>query len=120
VVEIKINKRPIIPIQSATIGINPLEGDQVWDVLSKARRYIGQLKSWLSNYIVFKELKLRWKQAGAAIKILDSTPDLSGDVLAEFKPTTNILLKPEGLVTFNAILIIDISRSMMAKDLEVK
>ncbi len=118
-VEIKINKRPIIPIMEATIGISPLEGDQVHDALSKARRFVGQLKSWLSNYIVFKDLKLRWKPASAAIKILDSNPDLSGDVLAEIKPTTNILLKPEGLVTFNAILIIDISRSMMARDLEV-
>ncbi|MEX2716061.1 MAG: VWA domain-containing protein, partial [Candidatus Sigynarchaeota archaeon] len=118
-VEIRINKRKIIPIQEATIGINPITGDQVWEVLSKARRYVGNLKSWLANYIVFKDLKLRWKQAGALIKILDSKPDLSGDVLAEFKPTTNILLKPEGLVTFNAILIIDISRSMMARDLQV-
>lgn len=118
-VEIRINKRKIIPIQEATIGINPISGDQVWEVLSKARRYVGNLKAWLSNYIVFKDLKLRWKQAGALIKILDSKPDLSGDVLASFQPTTNILLKPEGLVTFNAILIIDISRSMMARDLLV-
>jgi len=118
-VEIRINKRKIIPIQEATIGINPISGDQVWEVLSKARRYVGNLKSWLSNYIVFKDLKLRWKQAGALIKILDSKPDLSGDVLATFQPTTNILLKPEGLVTFNAILILDISRSMMARDLMV-
>ncbi|MBN2151613.1 MAG: VWA domain-containing protein, partial [Candidatus Lokiarchaeota archaeon] len=118
-VEIRINRRKIIPIQEATIGINPITGDQVWEVLAKARRFVGNLKSWLSNYIVFKDLKLRWKQAGALIKILDSKPDLSGDVLAEFKPTTNILLKPEGLVTFNAILIIDISRSMMARDLLV-
>ena len=119
VVEIKINKRPIIPIQEATIGVSPLEGDQVHEALSKARRFVGQLKSWMSNYIVFKDLKLRWKTASAAIKILESNPDLSGDVLAQIKPTTNILLKPEGLVVFNAILIIDISRSMMARDLEV-
>ena len=96
IVEIKINRRPIIPIQEATIGINPLEGDQVHEVLAKARRYVGQLKSWLSQYIVFKDLKLRWKQAGAAIKILDSKPDLSGDVLrrrgAEF---FRGILKPE-------------------------
>ncbi|MHA1680776.1 MAG: vWA domain-containing protein [Promethearchaeota archaeon] len=118
-VEIKINKRTIIPLQEVTIGINPLEGDQVWEVLSKARRFIGNLKSWMSNYIVFKDLRLRWKTADAAIKILESNPDLSGDVLAQVQPTTNVLLKPEGLVTFNAILIIDISRSMMARDLEI-
>ncbi|MBD3188616.1 VWA domain-containing protein [Candidatus Bathyarchaeota archaeon] len=118
-VEVKINRRTIIPLQEITVGVNPLEGDQVWDVLSKARRFIGNLKSWLSNYIVFKDLKLRWKTAEAAIKILESTPDLSGDVLAQVQPTTNVLLKPEGLVTFNAILIIDISRSMMARDLEI-
>ncbi|MHA1792664.1 MAG: vWA domain-containing protein, partial [Promethearchaeota archaeon] len=118
-VEVKINKRPIIPLQEITVGINPLEGDQVWEVLSKARRNIGQLKSWLSNYIIFKDLRLRWKVADAAIKLLNSTPDLSGDVLAQVQPKTNVLLKPEGLVTFNAILIIDISRSMMARDLEV-
>ncbi len=117
---VKRNTEPIIPLQSLTLGISPLTGENLWDVISIVRNNEDALKEWLSQYLIFKGLKLRWKDANAAIKIISSVPDLKGEILAEPKLTSSLQLRPEGLVTFNAILMIDISSSMLARDMEVK
>ncbi len=118
-VELKKNVRQIIPLQSLELGVSPITGENIWEIISQARNNIDIIKQWLANYIIFKGIKLRWKRANTAIEVLNTVPDLTGDVLASVTPTTTIELKPTGLVTFNAILIIDISRSMMARDVEV-
>ncbi|MHA1131024.1 MAG: vWA domain-containing protein [Candidatus Helarchaeota archaeon] len=117
---IKRNMTPVIPLQSLQLGISPLTGENLWDVISIVRNNEDTLKEWLSQYLIFKGLKLRWKDANAAIKIISSVPDLKGEILAEPKLTSSVHLRPEGLVTFNAILMIDISSSMLARDMEVK
>ena len=118
-VELKKNVRQIIPLQSLELGVSPITGENIWEIINQARNNIDIIKQWLANYIIFKGIKLRWKRANTAIEVLNTVPDLTGDVLASVTPTTTIELKPTGLVTFNAILIIDISRSMMARDVEV-
>jgi uncharacterized protein YegL len=118
-VGLKKNMRQIIPLQSLDAGISPISGENVWELISRARTNISVIKQWLSNYIIYKGIKLRWKTANTAIEVLNTIPDLSGDVLSSITPNTTITLKPTGLVTFNAVLIIDISRSMMARDVEV-
>ncbi len=118
-VELKKNIRQIIPLQSLELGVSPITGENIWEIISQARNNMDIIKQWLANYIIFKGIKLRWKRANTAIEVLNTVPDLTGDVLASITPTTTIELKPTGLVTFNAILIIDISRSMMARDVEV-
>ncbi|NVM54147.1 MAG: VWA domain-containing protein, partial [Candidatus Helarchaeota archaeon] len=117
---VKRNTTPIIPLQSLTLGISPLVGENLWDVITLVRNNEEALKEWLCQYLIFKGLKLRWKKANAAIKIVSSIPDLKGEILAEPKLTSSLNLRPEGLVTFNAILMIDISSSMLARDIEVK
>ncbi|MBD3352296.1 MAG: VWA domain-containing protein [Candidatus Lokiarchaeota archaeon] len=119
-VDLKKNMRQIIPLQSVELGIAPIKGEDVWSVISMARQNINSIKSWLANYIIFKGIKLRWQAANVACEFLSTVPDLMGDVFAEITPNTTLTLKPTGLVTFNAILIIDISRSMMGRDVEVK
>ncbi len=119
-VELKKNLRQIIALQSVELGISPITGENVWEIISSARQNISSIKRWLQNYIIFKGIKLRWEAANVACEFLSTTPDLIGDVFAEITENTTITLRPTGLVTFNAILIIDISRSMMARDVEVK
>lgn len=119
-VDLRKNIREVIPLQSVELGIAPIQGGDVWSIISMARQNISSIKSWLSNYIIFKGIKLRWEAANVACEVLGTTPDLVGDVFARLTPNTTLTLKPTGLVTFNAILIIDISRSMMARDVEVK
>lgn len=118
-VTVSKNQRQIIPLQSVSLGISPISGENMWEIVSAARQNIGQLKSWLSKYIIFKGIKLRWKAVNIACSILSCVPDLTGDVLAQITPNSALTLAPQGLIPFNAILIIDISRSMMARDVLV-
>jgi hypothetical protein len=119
--EVKVykNLRPIIPLQNVSLGINPISGENMWEIISTARQNVQSLKGWLSNYIIFKGIKLRWNAVNIACSILSTIPDLTGDILAQITENTAINLTPTGLVPFNAILIIDISRSMMARDVYV-
>jgi hypothetical protein len=91
----------------------------MWEIISTARQNVDSLKGWLANYIIFKGIKLRWSAVNIACSILSTVPDLTGDILAQVTANTTINLTPTGLVPFNAILIIDISRSMMARDVLV-
>jgi hypothetical protein len=120
--EVKVykNLRPIIPLQTVSLGISPISGENMWEIISTVRQNVDSLKGWLANYIVFKGIKLRWNAVNIACSILSTTPDLIGDILAQITENTAINMSPTGLVPFNAILIIDISRSMMARDVEVK
>jgi len=119
--EVKVykNLRPIIPLQTVSLGINPISGENMWEIISTARQNVASLKGWLSNYIIFKGIKLRWNAVNIACSILNTTPDLTGDILAQITENTAINLTPTGLIPFNAILILDISRSMMARDVYV-
>ena len=120
--EVKVSKntRPIIPLQNVSLGISPISGENMWEIISTARQNVDSLKGWLANYIIFKGIKLRWNAVNIACSILTTTPDLTGDILAQVTESTAINLSPTGLVPFNAILIIDISRSMMARDVLIK
>jgi len=120
--EVKVSKnvRPIIPLQNISLGISPISGENVWEIISTARQNVDSLKGWLANYIIFKGIKLRWNAVNIACSILTTTPDLTGDILAQVTESTAINLSPTGLVPFNAILIIDISRSMMARDVLIR
>ncbi len=113
------NPRPIIPLQNISLGISPISGENMWEIISTARQNVASLKGWLANYVIFKGIKLRWNAVNIACSILSTTPDLTGDILAQVNENTAINLSPTGLVPFNAILIIDISRSMMARDVFV-
>ena len=119
--EVKVykNQRTIIPLQSVSLGISPISGENMWEIISTARENVASMKGWIANYIIFKGIKLRWSAVNIACSILDTVPDLTGDIFAKVTQNTTLNLSPVGLVPFNAILIIDISRSMMARDVLV-
>jgi len=118
-VKVSKNQRTIIPLQSISLGISPISGENMWEIISTARENVGSMKGWISNYIIFKGIKLRWSAVNIACSVLDTVPDLTGDIFAKVSPNTTLSLSPVGLIPFNAILIIDISRSMMARDVFV-
>ncbi|MHA2005858.1 MAG: VWA domain-containing protein [Promethearchaeota archaeon] len=115
-VKVSKNQRTIIPLQSISLGISPISGENMWEIISTARENVDSMKGWISNYIIFKGIKLRWSAVNIACSILNTVPDLTGDIFARVSQNTTLTLSPVGLVPFNAILIIDISRSMMARD----
>ncbi len=118
-VKVSKNQRQIIPLQSIFLGISPISGENLWEIISQARQNVEAMKGWISNYIIFKGIQLRWTDVNIACSILNCVPDLSGDIFAQVTENTTVALSPTGLVPFNAILIIDISRSMMARDVYV-
>ncbi|MFX1500850.1 MAG: VWA domain-containing protein [Promethearchaeota archaeon] len=118
-VKVSKNQRTIIPLQSISLGISPISGENMWEIISTARENVDSMKGWISNYIIFKGIKLRWSAVNIACSIVDTVPDLTGDIFAKVTPNTTLSLSPVGLIPFNAILIIDISRSMMARDVLV-
>lgn len=118
-VKVSKNQRAIIPLQSISLGISPISGEGLWDIISTARENVSSMKGWISNYVIFKGIKLRWNAVNIACSILDTVPDLIGDIFASVTENTTLSLSPIGLIPFNAILIIDISRSMMARDVFV-
>jgi hypothetical protein len=118
-VKVSKNQRTIIPLQSVSLGISPISGENMWEIISTARENVASLKGWISNYIIFKGIKLRWSAVNIACSILSTVPDLTGDIFAKVTENTTLSLSPTGLIPFNAILIIDISRSMMARDVFV-
>ena len=118
-VKVSKNQRTIIPLQNISLGISPISGENMWEIISTARENVGSMKEWISNYIIFKGIKLRWSAVNIACSVLNTIPDLSGDIFASVTANTTLSLSPVGLIPFNAILIIDISRSMMARDVLV-
>ncbi|MFX1477256.1 MAG: VWA domain-containing protein [Promethearchaeota archaeon] len=118
-VKVSKNQRTIIPLQSISLGISPISGENMWEIISTARENVNSMKGWISNYVIFKGIKLRWSSVNIACSVLDTVPDLVGDIFASVTENTTLTLSPVGLVPFNAILIIDISRSMMARDVFV-
>ncbi|MHA1379538.1 MAG: VWA domain-containing protein [Candidatus Helarchaeota archaeon] len=116
-VVVRRNDKAVIPLQSLELGISPISGEDMWNTITMVRNNQDKMKSWLSQFLIFKGLKLRWKEANAAINILSTVPELKGEVLAAPKMTSSLNLKAEGLITFNAILVIDISASMLAPDM---
>ncbi len=118
-VKVSKNQRTIIPLQSISLGISPISGENMWEIISTARENVDSMKGWISNYIIFKGIKLRWSAVNIACSVLDTVPDLTGDIFARVTQNTTLSLSPVGLIPFNAILIIDISRSMMARDVFV-
>ncbi|MFX1278795.1 MAG: VWA domain-containing protein [Promethearchaeota archaeon] len=118
-VKVSKNQRTIIPLQSISLGISPISGENMWEIISTARENVASMKGWISNYVIFKGIKLRWSAVNIACSVLETVPDLTGDIFAQVTENTTLSLSPVGLVPFNAILIIDISRSMMARDVLV-
>lgn len=118
-VKVSKNQRTIIPLQSISLGISPISGENMWEIISTARENVASMKGWISNYVIFKGIKLRWSAVNIACSVLETVPDLTGDIFAQVTENTTLSLSPVGLIPFNAILIIDISRSMMARDVLV-
>ncbi|MFX0134892.1 MAG: VWA domain-containing protein, partial [Candidatus Hodarchaeota archaeon] len=116
-VVVRRNDKAVIPLQSLELGISPISGEDMWNTITMVRNNQDKMKAWLSQFLIFKGLKLGWREANAAINILGTVPELKGEVLAAPKMTSSLNLKAEGLITFNAILVLDISASMLAPDM---
>ena len=105
-----------------TLSVSALSGE-VFKLVNEFREDSSELKEFLKHYIVRKGLVLKWEEKNAKIKIIEVLPKVSADeeaIIFDFSKPRVLAIIPEGGIECNAILLMDISKSMIAKDLEVR
>lgn len=111
-----------IKVENVTLAVSPLSSNDIFHIVGSLRKSIAKLKKFLESYTVFEGLTVKWKEKNALIKVAKITPALyENDVgVFDFTKPRVLTIKPDGAMQFNTILIMDISKSMNGRDLEVK
>ncbi len=121
-VSIRLYQEEPIKVDNVTLAVSPIAGNDIFHVVGSLRKSIAKLKKILENYVVKEGLVIKWKERNASIKITNISPQIAPKEMATFdftKPRV-LSIKPDGALEFNTILIMDISKSMNGRDLEVK
>ena len=95
--------------------------EEVFSTIADLRNDFYNWKSFLSNYVIHKDLEMNWREKKLSIKVDHTLPHTTEDFIGvfDFSHSTSLTFKPDGIVNFNAILLIDVSKSMIGRDLEV-
>jgi uncharacterized protein YegL len=111
-----------IRVENVTLAVSPLSGNDIFHIVGSLRKSLAKLKKFLQSYTVFEGLIVKWKEKNALIKVSKISPALyENDVgIFDFTKPRVLTIKPDGAMQFNTILIMDISKSMNGRDLEVK
>ncbi|MFW9922731.1 MAG: VWA domain-containing protein [Candidatus Thorarchaeota archaeon] len=117
----KIANSTIIHPDRISLTIKTSNTD-TFTVVSELRKNTKILRDFLSNYVLYNNLKIHWKEKELLLRINEIQSLNSPDKVAilDLASTCLLSIRPEGLVPFNAILLMDNSKSMNGKDLEVK
>ena len=111
-----------IRVENVTLAVSPISGNDIFHTVGSLRKSLVKLKKFLESYTVFEGLTVKWKERNAVIKISKISPALfENDVgIFDFTKPRVLTIKPDGAMQFNTILIMDMSKSMNGRDLEVK
>ncbi|MFB0561748.1 MAG: VWA domain-containing protein [Candidatus Lokiarchaeia archaeon] len=102
-------------------GVEALSGsseDAIQGVVEAKEKF----QEFLDHRVVFKDWVLKWPQKEINIHISSTEPSLSGKQIGviNFSELQDYEIKPwRTAVPFNAILLIDVSRSMLTEDMTV-
>ncbi|MHA1462481.1 MAG: vWA domain-containing protein [Candidatus Heimdallarchaeota archaeon] len=118
--KVKISHQEPLTADKVTLSISALTGD-VFDLVNEFRDDSNSLKEFLKDYVIRKGLILKWKEKNAKIKVTEILPEITDEeaIIFDFNKPRVLAIIPEGGIEFNAILLMDISKSMIARDLEV-
>ncbi|MEM2637552.1 MAG: VWA domain-containing protein [Candidatus Korarchaeota archaeon] len=122
VVEVRKYAGKVLPLRRVVLGIEPAGGASPEETFKAAHENAQHLRRLLDKRVIFKKMRIRWPDINAYISIEDTEPALQGQEFAiinwpELERADLIALGPA--MTFNAILLIDISGSMATKDMKV-
>ncbi|MFX0092517.1 MAG: VWA domain-containing protein [Candidatus Hodarchaeota archaeon] len=124
---VRIKKKEAVgEIREVQIGVEPMEGQETEESVFWVAENVGGLAELLKKRPVYRNLEVDWRDAEIGhlkLRIIQTTPELftedvgiidseGGEVIFEIVPAVDM--------TFNAVLIIDSSGSMMKEDLTVK
>ncbi len=122
-VSVKIYQKKPVVIDNATLAVKPLSGSDTFQIVATLRKNLTRLQTLLQNYVITEGMTITWPKLNAEMRVDRIDPPIKdpGQVsVFDFKKPKFLTLKPDGTVQFNTILIIDNSKSMIARDLEVR
>ncbi|MHA2296646.1 MAG: vWA domain-containing protein [Candidatus Hodarchaeales archaeon] len=113
-------------IKSIKLGIEPLAGQDVEETILWIAENFEELTKKLQNRPVFMGLAISWPDAECGnikIRFLEAEPALGDKELGIIDPTgreVEINIVPSTEMSFNAVLVLDVSGSMNKKDMKVR
>lgn len=112
-------------IKSIKLGIEPLGGQEIEEAILWIATEFEELSQVLQNRPVFNGLQISWESPIGALKIrfMGSDPVLEEDSIGIVDPTgreVEINIIPYTEMSFNAVLVLDVSGSMAKQDMKVK
>ncbi|MHA1208310.1 MAG: VWA domain-containing protein [Candidatus Freyarchaeota archaeon] len=103
-------------------GIEPLTGSSETAIEAVVEDK-DKFQEFMNHRVVFKDWVLKWPEKEINVHISSTEPSLSGRQIGviNFSELKDYEIKPwRAAVPFNAILLIDVSRSMLTEDMTVK
>ncbi len=123
--DFEVNVRKFIgkpqKIVKIVFGVEALSGsseDAIQGVVEAKEKF----QEFFDHRVVFKDWVLKWPQKEINIHVSSTEPSLSGKQIGviNFSELKDYEIKPwRAAVPFNAILLIDVSRSMLTEDMKV-
>ncbi len=113
-------------ITRVKFGIEPLEGQPVEECISYILENFDEMTSVIRNRPIYRNLQVDWPDAGCGhvkISFLESTPEMEGDEVGIIDPSgkeVEVQLVPASEMSFNAVLVLDVSGSMSKEDMVVR
>nr|MDO8062637.1 VWA domain-containing protein [Candidatus Freyrarchaeum guaymaensis]HDO80675.1 VWA domain-containing protein [Candidatus Bathyarchaeota archaeon] len=113
-------------IKFVQLGVEPMEGQSTEDVVVWVADHVGELARILKKRPIYRNLELSWRDAECGhikLRVQSTKPELYGEDVGIVDPTGHEVtfeIVPALDMTFNAILMIDVSGSMQKKDMKVK
>jgi hypothetical protein len=124
--EIVADRYPVETLKSLTqitLGIKPVGAREDQDLLIRIRSRESELARSMNRRVVINGQKFRWKEMDLIVQVLETDPPLTGEEVGmvsidRLKGFSYRLSTDE--VSFDGILLIDMSFSMEKEDLEVQ
>ncbi|MHA1731258.1 MAG: VWA domain-containing protein [Promethearchaeota archaeon] len=113
-------------IEQVQIGVQSMAEASTEDTVIWVAEHAGELANLLRKRPIYKNLEIDWRDAEPGhikLRIMKTKPDLQPEDVAIIDPTGHEILfeiVPAVDMTFNAILLLDVSGSMQKEDLKVR
>ncbi len=104
-----------------SFGIEPLEGEAE-EAIKRVMDSKKEFQDWLNGRVIFKDWVLKNPKLNINVYIVSTDPPLTGRQVGiiNFAEIKEYEIKPwRAAVPFNAILLIDVSKSMLTEDMKV-
>ncbi len=113
-------------ITQMQIGVQSMAEQPTEDTVVWVAEHAGELANLLRKRPVYRNMEVSWRDAECGqikLRIMKTTPELGSEEVAIIDPTGHEILfeiVPAVDMTFNAILLLDVSGSMQKEDMKVK